>query len=172
VNLWQVYQERQKLVEPKEKRKTSQVKMMSSITQTEKKASWKAECSSSLPNFDKVRAGVWPVEKWCESVDKVLSEYWRPTSLIRQSLVVCVDLPEFKRPSFDVNAFSVSDLLLFIIDPWHSLHEQRLIEVLLKKETTETWCQFLDRLVSWSKKRVRMFQYRRCKKYGTYFVYS
>jgi len=114
---------------------------------------WSAECASTLPSFNLVRENSRTIGEWCKSARAVLAEYWGPVGLIRQAVMDNVKLPEFKRPSFDPCAFTVNQLLDFIQITWQQRYEKTTLEVVLSKESSESWCDFLDRLRQFNAKK-------------------
>jgi len=115
-----------------------------------KQAQWNAECAKTLPKFSLVRQHQRTVEDWCDVTRRVLSEYWGPTGLILHSLVEAVDLPEFKRESFDVSEYNVFTFLKMIRDTWNRCYAKRSVKVALVKRPSESWCDFLERLQNWA----------------------
>jgi len=114
---------------------------------------WSAECASTLPNFELVRKNARSVEDWCRSASTILAEYWGPVGLMRQAIIDNVKLPEFQRASFDPCGFTIKSLLAYIATTWNRRHARKTVELVLAKEASETWIEFLDRLKLWTAKK-------------------
>ena len=114
---------------------------------------WSAECATTLPNFDLVRNNTRSVDDWCKSAASILAEYWGPEGLIRQAIIDCVKLPEFQRASFDPCTFTRRTLLEFIASTWKQRYAKTTVELVLAKQASESWIEFLDRLRQWTAKK-------------------
>ena len=118
-----------------------------------KKTKWTSECAATLPKFSLVREQRKTVEQWVAAVLKVLSEYWGPEGLIRNSIVEAVDLPELRRASFDVSDYTILSLLKFISEVWNRMYAPSSVEVVLRKRDDQSWCDFIEELRTWATKK-------------------